>query len=155
MNRLLFIIIVIFVPFSSISAEEGTFIYGLDPALHVDRDSGLNEQVGIIGISYKKWTVMNFTNSYNNTSWLVSKEVKRWDWHEGERFIIYPSLHLGIVHGYEGDVNTIGGFIPWAFISSDFRYKVTDSLSIGLNASLVPALRNSVFVKNFTISMDF
>jgi hypothetical protein len=136
--------------------EEFKLYYGIDPVLHFDRSTNLNEDVDLVGISYDKWSLYSFENSYSKNSILVTKELWNTLIHQHDRFVISASVHGGIVHGYEGtSVTTIFGLLPWLFISNEFDYRITDDISIGLTLSIVPAFDSSVFAKGITLKHKF
>ncbi len=94
--------------------------------------------------------ISTFNNSYHDRSYMLSKF---WNFYLPERYAISdyvtPNIQLGVVHGYEDKLPSIGGVAFGGFFGLDIHNKNRD---FGININYIPG---TVITMGFNFKVDF
>jgi hypothetical protein len=92
---------------------------------HVKPSDDTNEDSDFLGLSYKKFAMARFINSYDNETWFggIIYRTSKLNLFEDSDFYLQGNLYPGIVYGYKDHLPDIGGFTPVLIPTVGLGYK--------------------------------
>ena len=92
---------------------------------HVNPGDDTNEQTNFFALSYDKFAVARFINSYNDETWFggFNYRSSKLNIAEDSDFYLQGNLYPGIVYGYKNHLPNLGGLTPVVVPSFGLGYK--------------------------------
>jgi hypothetical protein len=92
---------------------------------HVNPGDNTNEVSNFIGLSYDKYSISRFKNSYNDETWFggVNFRSPKLNIFKESEFYLQGNLYTGIVYGYKDHLPNLGGVTPILIPTIGLGYK--------------------------------
>jgi len=94
---------------------------------HVNPSSDTNEHTGMLGLSYRDWFILGFSNSYHDRSIAGGRRFQTKKIHNSRNsnFFVQGNLYAGLVYGYGDRFPNLAGITPAVAPTVEFGYKNT------------------------------
>lgn len=122
-------------------AEDISITLGL-VTRHLKPSDDTNEDSDFIGLSYKKFSMARFINSYHDETWFggINVRTSKLNLFKDSDFYLQGNAYPGIIYGYKDHLPNLGGVTPVIIPTLALGYK-----RVGLELLYFPSPSGGVF----------